>query len=84
MKRGELERIGVGGRFGAVGVGALVARWPVSDRMVGDVAETIEANSGQTAPTASVRASIERDRERLGLRFALLGAVVIGVACGSL
>lgn len=70
--------------IGALGVGAWVARSPVSDQIVRDVVEGIKASSGRIAPPASVRASIQRDRHKVGFAIGVFGAILIGVACGSM
>jgi hypothetical protein len=81
--------VGLGGLalvvgIGALGVGAWVARWPVSDQIVRHVVESIEASSGRIAPPGSVRASIKRARQKAGFAIAVFGAILIGAACGSL
>jgi hypothetical protein len=68
----------------ALAIGAWLARWPVSDRMLRDVVADIESQTGETPPAAEVRVSMKRQRQRTGLIIGAVGGILIAIALGSM
>jgi len=67
-----------------IGLGVRIARSPISDHIVREVIDAVQASSGNRPSEQAMRAHIRRDRRDWGLKVAGAGGVLIAIALGTL